>query len=153
MATGRVSSGMIDAPADSTPHLKNQQPSRRLTQRIASTPDLWVYWHSEIYGDLSRVRDLSVGGLLIETSQTIPVGGTMALSFLVLEGQIRVHALVRYLKLGFGLGLKLTAITAEDRPRYAALLARIRVSSESQDQGKQADRLPVVAGKQVAQWR
>ena len=145
MATGRVSIGMINAPADSIPHLKSQQPSRRLTQRIPSAPDLWVYWHSERYGDLSRVRDLSVGGLLIETPQAVPVGETITLDFLVQEGQIRAQAVARYLKLGFGLGLRLTAITAEDRPRYAALLARMRVSAQFPDQPKQADHLSVVA--------
>lgn len=145
MATGRVSSGMINAPADGIPHPKSKQPSRRLTQRITSAPDLWIYWHSERHGDLSRVRDLSIGGLLIETPQAVPVGETIVLNFLLQEGQIRAQAVVRYLKLGFGLGLRLTAITAEDRPRYAALLARIRVSSQSRDQPKQADQLSDVA--------
>jgi hypothetical protein len=133
MATGRIFSDMIYAAAASISRLKSEQPSRRLTSRIASTSDPWVYWHSKQYGDLSRVHDLSIEGLSIETPQAIPVGEMIKLNFLVQEGQIRAQAIVRYLKLGFGLGLKFTEISGEDRPRLAALLTRIRVSSQLQN--------------------
>jgi PilZ domain len=139
MATRRIFSDMINAPAASVPRLKSRQPSRRLTSRIASTANLWVYWHSKQHGDLSRVRDLSIEGLSIETPQAIPVGEIIKLNFLVQEGQIRAQAIVRYLKLGFGLGLKFTEISGEDRPRLAALLTRIRVSSQLRNQREQMD--------------
>jgi hypothetical protein len=139
MPPGQISCDMLSAPADRRSRLKTQQPSRRLTSRIASLSDLWVYWHSKRHGDLSRAHDLSIGGLLIETPEAIPVGETIELNFLVQEGQIRAQAVVRHVKLGFGLGLKFTAIRAEDRPHLGDLLRRIRVSSERRDQSKQSD--------------
>lgn len=139
MPTGQISSDRINASADSTSRLKNQQPSPRLTWRIASPPDLWVYRHSKKHGDLSSwVHDLSIGGLLIATAQAIPIGEAIELHFLVQERQIRAQAVVRYVRLGCGLGLKFTAIRAEDRPQLAALLTRIRVSSQ-RDQPKQSN--------------
>jgi len=80
-----------------------------------------------------------MGGLLIETPEPIPVGETIELNFLVQEGHIRAQALVRHLERGVGLGLKFTAIRAEDRPRLAALLTRIRVASQRRDESKQSD--------------
>jgi PilZ domain len=139
MPTARVSSDMSNALADRNPRLKSQQPSRRLASRIASPLDLWFYWHSERYGYVSRVHDLRVQGLLVETPQAIPVGETVKLNFLVEKGQIRAQAVVRHVKPGFGLGLKFTAIGVEDRPRLAALLTRIRVSSQLRDQLKQTE--------------
>jgi hypothetical protein len=100
---------------------------------------LGVYWHSKRHGDLSRVHDPSIGGLLIETPEAIPVGEKIELNFLAQEGHIRAQAVVRHLEPGFGLGLKFTSIRAEDRPRLAALLTRIRAASQRQDQSKQAD--------------
>jgi hypothetical protein len=139
MPPGQISCDMLSVPADSGSRLKSLQPSRRLTSRIASPSDLWVYWHSKRHGDLSRVHDLSIGGVFIETPQAIPVGEAIELNFLVEEGQIRAQAVVRHVKLGLGLGLKFTAIRAEDRPHLGALVRRIRVSSERRDQPKQTD--------------
>jgi hypothetical protein len=137
MPPGQISCDMLGASAD--PRLKGQQPSRRLASRTAPPSDLWVYWHSKRHGELSRVHDLSIGGVFIETPQTIPIGEAIELNFLVQEGQIRAQAVVRHVKLGFGLGLKFTAIRAEDRPHLGALLRRIRVSSKRRDQPKQTD--------------
>jgi len=139
MPTARISSDIINAPAGSIPSQKSRQPSRRLTWRIASPPDLWVYWHSNRCGDLSRVHDLSITGLLIETPQAIPVGETITLDFLVQEGQIRAQSVVRHLEPGFRLGLKFTAIRPEDRPHLSALLARIRLSSRLPGHPKRMD--------------
>jgi len=139
MSAGQISNDMLIAAAHGGPRLKGQQPSRRLASRTAPPSDLWVYWHYERRGDLSRVHDLSMGGLLIETPEPIPVGETIELNFLVQEGHIRAQALVRHLERGVGLGLKFTAIRAEDRPRLAALLTRIRVASQRRDESKQSD--------------
>ena len=139
MSAGQISNEMLIAAADGGPRLKGQQPSRRLASRTAPPSDLWVYWHSKRHGDLSRVHDLSIGGLLIETLEAIPVGETIELNFLPQEGHIRAKAVVRHLEPAFGLGLKFTAIRAEDRPRLTALLTRIRAASPRRDQPKQSD--------------
>lgn len=76
--------------------------------------------------DVSRIRDLSVGGLFLNTQKHRREGAKVRLDFLVQEGQIRAEAVVRRTDIHEGLGLKFTAISDEDRHRLAALLGRLR---------------------------
>jgi hypothetical protein len=64
--------------------------------------------------------------LFVETEEVRDVGATIRLDFLVQEGQIRAKAIVRHVKPGSGLGLKLSALAEEDGPRLTALLTRLR---------------------------
>jgi hypothetical protein len=66
---------------------------------------------------------LSLGGLFVETSKSNGVGSMATLDFLVREGQIRADAVVRRVEPSRGTGLKFTAVSKEDRPRLAALIA------------------------------
>ncbi|HKW33448.1 MAG TPA: PilZ domain-containing protein [Candidatus Acidoferrum sp.] len=103
-------------------------PSRRFTSRVHTPGDVWVCWRYEGHDDISLVRNMSMGGLFIETLQACPSGTATRLDFLVAEGQIRADAVVRHFKPGSGLGLKFTALTEQDRPKLAALLTRLRKS-------------------------
>jgi hypothetical protein len=103
-------------------------PSRRLTSRIEVPADVWVYWRCDGREDVSRVRDMSIGGLFIETPQPRAEGVKTRLHFLVEEGEIRADAVVRHAKTGLGLGLRFTALSEQDKPRLAALLARLRAA-------------------------
>ena len=87
--------------------------------------DVWVSWRSNGRKETSRVRDLSLGGLFIETAKSTGVGASVKLYFLVQEGQIGAEAVVRHVKSG-GLGLKLSAIGDEDQKRLKALITRLR---------------------------
>lgn len=104
-------------------------PSRRFSSRVESKNDVWVYWESSGDRDLSRVMDLSMGGLFIQTARPKRIGSTTNLHFLVEEGQIRADAVVRHVKPGGGLGLKFQAVSEKDRPNLAALMRRLRSSS------------------------
>ena len=73
-------------------------PSRRLTTRVAVSEDVWVYWRCEGREDVSRIRNLSIGGLFIETPKPRPTGAVTKLNFLAQEGQIRAEAVVRHAK-------------------------------------------------------
>jgi len=107
-----------------TPH------SRRFSSRVATPPgDVYVYWSSVGYDDTSRVRDLSSGGLFVQTRKTKSVGAKTNVHFLVEEGQIRAEAVVRHVMPGRGLGLQFTAVHEEDRPRLAGLMKRLRAFS------------------------
>src|SRR6516164_2236490 len=86
--------------------------SRRLSSRIESDNSVWVYWECAGDCDLSRVKNLSAGGLFIETLRTKRLGAMANLHFLVREGQLRANAVVRRVKPGGGLGLKSKAVTA-----------------------------------------
>jgi hypothetical protein len=101
-------------------------PSRRHYPRVQTPSGVWVYWNCEGREDTSRVRDLSLGGLFVETAEARDLEATVKLDFLVQEGQIRAEAVVRHAKPGSGLGLKFTALTEEDGPRLTALMTRLR---------------------------
>jgi PilZ domain len=101
-------------------------PSRRFNSRIPATQDVWVCWQCNGRDDISRVRDLSLGGLFLETSVLRAIGSPTKIDFLVGEGQIRTDAVVRHVLRGQGLGLKFTAVTEQDRPKFAALVRRLR---------------------------
>lgn len=100
-------------------------PSRRSTSRINTPEGVWVYWRCNGRDETSRVGNLSLGGLFVETGKSGSVGSTVKLDFLVEEGQIRAEAIVRRAEPGHGLGLKFTAINDGDRSRMAALMNRI----------------------------
>jgi len=89
---------------------------------------VWVYWESHGDRDLSRVKDLSVGGMFIETRKVKRIGAVTNLHFLVEEGQIRADAVVRHVKPRGGLGLKFEAVSEKDRPNLTALMRRLKSS-------------------------
>jgi len=85
---------------------------------------------------VTRVRDLSTGGLFVETEEARDVDMTIRLDFLVQERQFRAEAVVRHVKPGSGLGLKFTALTAEDSPQLTALIVRLPGLSQSRTNSK-----------------
>jgi hypothetical protein len=100
---------------------------RRFSSRVEPEKnDVWVYWEGSGDRDLSRVKDLSTGGLFLQTSRPKRIGSTTNLHFLVQEGQIRAEAVVRHVKPGSGLGLKFKAVNEKDGPNLAALIRRLR---------------------------
>jgi c-di-GMP-binding flagellar brake protein YcgR len=104
-----------------------QNPSRRSAARVAAPSDLWAFWNCRKQDGLSRVLDLSLGGLGIslDKSERIGLGETVQVNFLAPEGQIRADAVVRHVEPG-SLGLKFVALSDEDRPRLTALMMRVR---------------------------
>jgi hypothetical protein len=104
-----------------------QKPSypRRFYSRVETRVDVWVYWGLKGREETSRVRDLSLGGLFVETAKSTAVGASVKLDFLVQEGRIGAEAVVRHVK-SSGLGLKLSAMGNEDQKRLRALIARLR---------------------------
>ena len=107
-------------------------PSRRFSTRVHTPGDVWVCWKCQGRDDISLVRNMSMGGLFIETPQPRPTGTITRLDFLVAEGQIRADAVVRHAKSGSGLGLKFTALSEQDRPKLAALITRLRQTQHFQ---------------------
>jgi len=87
---------------------------------------VWAYWHCQGHDDLSAIRDISIGGLFLETPKKCPAGMQTRLYFLVEEGQIRADAVIRHVHPGTGLGLKFTAVDEKDHGKLAALLTRLR---------------------------
>ena len=90
-----------------------------------------MYWSSTGSNDVLRVRNLSFGGMFLETRKPPCVGTKAQVDFLVEEGQIRTKVVVRHVKTASGMGLEFIAVAQEDRPHLAALLARLRGLSQS----------------------
>jgi hypothetical protein len=105
--------------------------SRRKASRVETPEGVQVYWSCAGRNDVLRVRNLSFGGLFIETPEPQSVGANAQIYFLVAEGQIRTKAVVRHVKATSGMGLEFTAVAQADRPRLAALLTRLRSLSRS----------------------
>jgi len=101
-------------------------PSRRLYSRLDTSGNIWVYWNCDGKDDVSPILDISLGGLFLKTPTVKPVGAVVKLHFLVPEGQIRADAVIKHVKSGSGVGMKFAAVSQEDRPRLASLMARLR---------------------------
>jgi hypothetical protein len=99
--------------------------SRRHHRRVETPEGVWAFWHCGKTEDTSRVRDLSVGGVFIETRKVCPIDATVELHFLVQDGEIRANASVRYVKVGSGLGLQFETVRSEDRARFAEMVKRL----------------------------
>lgn len=108
---------------------QTSSPSRRFNSRIETPVGVWIYWRCNERDETARVRDLSPGGLFVETSKPRAVGLTAKVDFLVQEGQIKADAVVRHVEPGRGLGLKFTAVRDGDRAHFIALLNRLRSTS------------------------
>jgi len=101
--------------------------SRRALTRFRASEDIWVCWRCNGREDVSRVLDISIDGLFIETLRLkLKEGMPAKLDFLVQEGSIKADAVVRHIKDGSGLGLRFLAVPDEDRQRLKALLRRLR---------------------------
>jgi PilZ domain len=112
--------------------------SRRQTSRTEADQGVYVYWSCSGRDDLSRVRDISLGGLFIETPNPRMLGAPTQLHFLVSEGQIRADAIVRHVTPGKGVGLKFTAVNDQDRRILAILMKRLRSDPHSAASGSTA---------------
>jgi hypothetical protein len=101
--------------------------SRRALTRLPASEDIWVCWRCNGRDDVSRVLDISIDGLFIQTPHLkVKEGMPAKLDFLVQEGSIRADAVVRHVKGGIGLGLRFTATADEDRQRLRSMLSRLR---------------------------
>jgi PilZ domain-containing protein len=98
---------------------------RRATPRAEAEEGVYACWSCNGSGDLSRVRNLNMSGIFIETSLRKDLGACVELCFLVSEGQIRANAVVRHIEPGQGLGLKFTTFDDRERLRFGVLMKRL----------------------------
>jgi PilZ domain len=103
----------------------NPSKSNRRYPRIPTPKGVWVSWQNDGNQNVSRVRDLNIGGLFIEATQPPPVGATITLLFSVPEGEIRSSALVKNVSPGEGMGVQFVAMTQEHSVRLQTLFSRL----------------------------
>jgi len=74
---------------------------------------------------VSRVRDVSAGGVFIATTAAVRVGAKLELLFALPEGETRVEGIVRYTDPAKGIGVEFTRMGSGDRARLQELLRRL----------------------------
>jgi hypothetical protein len=105
--------------------------SRRVNKRVETPQGVWAFWQCGRMQDTSRVRDLSLRGLFVETAKVCPVDSTVELHFLVEDGEIRANAAVRYVNRGNGIGLQFKSVRGEDQLRFSTMLKRLTQTTET----------------------
>src|SRR5258705_10496882 len=61
---------------------------RRFFSRVETRVDVWVCWNFKGREETSRVRDLSLGGLFVDTAKSTTMGSTVKFDFIVQDGRI-----------------------------------------------------------------
>jgi hypothetical protein len=99
----------------------------RRNPRIEVSKGIWVSWQTKgaKASTVSRVRDLSIGGVFVSTPVPPPVGTTVKLLFAVPEGEVRVEGVVRYADSKKGMGVEFVRMGAVDGARFRELLRRL----------------------------
>jgi hypothetical protein len=99
--------------------------SKRRYQRVPTPKGLWVAWQHNNSQEVSRVRDLNVGGLFVSTAAAVPLGAIIQILLSVPEGEIKGQAVVRNVMPGEGLGIEFKDLNAQDADRLERLVARL----------------------------
>ena len=98
----------------------------RKAARVAVSKGVWVAWQQRKgQRNVSRVRDLSSGGIFIATPLAIVIGTNIEMLFALPEGETRIHGIVRYASSGKGIGVEFTNMGTGDRARLQELLRRL----------------------------
>ena len=92
--------------------------------RISSPKGTILTWRGGFIRRVSRVANLSLGGLYIRTSEPPPTGAVVELLLNVPAGEVRARAVVQWSEPKKGVGVKFVAMQQEDHARFASWLKR-----------------------------
>ena len=98
---------------------------RRLTARVEAREEAWIYWNYDGRDEFSRITNVGMGGIFIETTKAGKIGAKTKIDFLAGEGHIKAEAVIRHCKPTKGLGLKFTAVADADRRRLETFIKRL----------------------------
>ena len=106
--------------------IRRHTKENRRSVRIPVSAGVWVAWQ-EPKGSrtVSRVRDVSSGGVFIDTTAAVRVGAKLELLFALPEGETRAQGVVRYADPAKGIGVEFTRMSAGDRARLQELIRRL----------------------------
>lgn len=104
---------------------KDAAKSKRRFERIPTPKGLWVAWQHNGNQNVSRVRDLNVGGLFVATPIPVPQGVVIQILLSVPEGEIRSQAVVRNVTPGEGIGIEFKDMSPQDADRLEKLVTRL----------------------------
>lgn len=104
---------------------KRHGAENRRTPRIEVAKGIWVAWRTTGSPSVSRVRDLSAGGVFILSNAPLSKGSAVQLLFALAEGEMRIEGIVRYSKPKEGMGVEFTQMGVADRARLQELIRRL----------------------------
>jgi len=110
---------------------KDGSKADRRHQRVTTPKGVWVAWQNDKQQQVSRVRDLNVGGMFIATPTPLPLGTVLPVLLSVPEGEIRAKATVRNVVAGEGMGVEVTEISLENEMRMEKLVARLLMAESN----------------------
>ncbi|HUA00154.1 MAG TPA: PilZ domain-containing protein [Candidatus Aquilonibacter sp.] len=97
----------------------------RRNPRTEVAKGIWVSWQTTGAKTVSRVRDLSIGGVFVSTTAPPAVGAAVKLLFALPEGEVRIEGIVRYADAKKGMGIEFVRMGAADGARFRELLRRL----------------------------
>jgi Tfp pilus assembly protein PilZ len=124
------SDAIVASPVNPQP--ENVRGNGRRYPRIATPKGVWVAWQDgsqQGQQNVSRVRDLNVGGLLIATPNPLPLGTEITLLLSVPEGEIKCRAVVRNIVPNEGMGVQFRELREQDTARLQNLVTRLLASN------------------------
>jgi uncharacterized protein (TIGR02266 family) len=104
---------------------KRAGPENRRAPRVEISKGVWVAWRTDGKPNVSRVRDLSAGGVFIATDKPLQKGSAVRLLFSLAEGEMRIEGTVRYSDGNQGMGVEFVSMGTADRARLQELIRRL----------------------------
>jgi len=98
---------------------------KRRSPRVELPKGVWVAWQGGGQRFVSRVLDLSKGGVFIPTENLPPVGTVVRLTFELPDGEVYAPAVVRHTVLGRGMGVEFEEAEDGDLVRILQLLTEL----------------------------
>jgi hypothetical protein len=104
---------------------KKKYSKQRHHPRTRPPKDFLVAWQGGGRCDANRARDLSLGGIFIAAIDPLDPGTIVSLLFDAPDGQVRVRAVVRYIRPRKGMGVQFLGMDFTARRRLYAMLKRL----------------------------
>jgi PilZ domain len=97
----------------------------RRYQRVSLPKGMLVAWYGGGEQKVSRVKTISMGGMLVAEPNAPGVGTNLRLSFEVPGGSVHVEGIVRNVTPGQGMGIEFIKLNTRDRVLMEILLRRL----------------------------
>jgi PilZ domain len=87
---------------------------------------MWVSWKFEKQRHTSRVLDFSASGAFLVSDDIVAVGTPLKLIFAMVEGELKLDAVVRNSRAGQGMGVEFVSVGGKELVLILKALKRLR---------------------------